>query len=153
MNGPLGDGLNARGQRSSFCTLCLRWAGLHCGIVDGRVGTRVFPDVLGRGPAPVLDQAPAAGLGWMDSIFYAGHNRLVELRFTQAARKHRVGRERVRHVMASTTPTVIVTKRGDQGWLYLADDDRGVELEVIAVELADGALLVVHVMPTALRRK
>lgn len=77
----------------------------------------------------------------------------MELRFTQAARKHRVGRERVRHAMASTTPTVVVTKRGDQGWLYMADDDRGVELEIIAVELADGALLVVHVMPTALRRK
>ncbi|MBK8462395.1 MAG: hypothetical protein IPL36_04995 [Nigerium sp.] len=47
--------------------------------------------------------------------------------------------------MASTTPTAVVTKRGEQGWLYVAADERG-------VELADGALLVVHVMPTALRR-
>jgi len=54
--------------------------------------------------------------------------------------------------MASTTLTAVVTKRGEQGWLYVAADEGGVELEIIVVELADGALLVVHVMPTALRR-
>lgn len=77
----------------------------------------------------------------------------MALRFTQAARKHRIGRERVRYVMASTAPTVVVTKRGEQGWLYVGSDDRGVGLEIIAVELGDGDLLVVHLIPTALRRK
>ncbi|MGJ3507766.1 hypothetical protein [Enemella sp. A6] len=75
------------------------------------------------------------------------------LRFTQAARKHRVGRASARHAMANTIPEPITTSRGDQGWLYIGADERGRELEIIAVELADGDLLVVHVMPTAHRRK
>lgn len=35
---------------------------------------------------------------------------------------------------------------------WIGSDDRGVELEVIAVELP-GLWLVIHVMPTSLRRK
>jgi hypothetical protein len=34
---------------------------------------------------------------------------------------------------------------------WIGEDDRGVELEVIAVDLPEH-LLVIHVMPTALRR-
>ena len=36
--------------------------------------------------------------------------------------------------------------------LFVATDDRGCEMEVVAVPLKDGDLLVIHVMPTALRR-
>lgn len=74
------------------------------------------------------------------------------MRFTQAARKHRIGRAHVRYVMATTSPAPTYTKKGDPAWEYIGTDDRGVELEVIAVILADGDLLVVHVMPTNLRR-
>ncbi len=35
---------------------------------------------------------------------------------------------------------------------WIGADDRGVELEIIVVELSD-LWLVIHVMPTALRRK
>jgi hypothetical protein len=53
----------------------------------------------------------------------------AEIRFTQSARRH---------------------------WLYVGPDDRGRELEIIALEVqpADAAqpyLLVIHVMPTQLR--
>ena len=75
----------------------------------------------------------------------------VQIRFTQASRKHRLGRAQVRHVMATTIPSGIVTNQGEQGWLYVGPDDRGLELEVIVVELDDGDLLVIHAMPTALR--
>ena len=74
----------------------------------------------------------------------------MELRFTQAARKHRVGKAHVRHVVATTEPTPTTTKRGDAGWLYIGVDDRERELEIIAVEIPEG-LLVIHAMPTALR--
>jgi hypothetical protein len=54
--------------------------------------------------------------------------------------------------MATQLPEEIVTTRGEPGWKYVGPDDRGVELEVIAVELDNGDLLVLHAMPTALRR-
>ncbi len=74
----------------------------------------------------------------------------MELRFTQAARKHRIGKTHARHVVATTDPTPITTNRGEEGWLYIGVDDRGLELEVIAVEIPEG-LLIIHAMPTALR--
>lgn len=74
----------------------------------------------------------------------------MELRFTQAARKHRIGKARVRYVIATVDPAPVTTKRGDVGWLYIGNDDRGLELEVIAVPIPEG-LLVIHAMPTDLR--
>jgi hypothetical protein len=46
------------------------------------------------------------------------------------------------------TPTAI--DGDDLLWVRL--DERGRELEIIAVPIADDAILVKHVMPTALRR-
>ena len=37
-------------------------------------------------------------------------------------------------------------------WVWIAQDDRGLELEIVAVVL-DQYLLVTHVMPTSLRRR
>jgi hypothetical protein len=79
----------------------------------------------------------------------------VEIRFTQAARRHRIGRASARFVMASVIPIGITTAQGDPGWFYLGRDERDRELEIVAVQIddTDGEpfLLVIHVMPTDLR--
>ena len=80
----------------------------------------------------------------------------MQVRFTQAARKHRVGRAFVRHVMATVAASVTTTPQGNAAWLYVGRDERDRELEIIAVELGgeadcDEVLLVLHVMPTRLR--
>ena len=80
----------------------------------------------------------------------------LEIRFTQSARKHRIGRTSVRHVLAGTRPTPVTATSGADAWLYVGPDERGRELEIIAVEVQsadDGQhyLLVIHVMPTRLR--
>jgi hypothetical protein len=49
--------------------------------------------------------------------------------------------------MATTQPELIVTNRGEEGWRYIGPDDRGVVIEVIAVETDEDTLLVIHVMP------
>jgi hypothetical protein len=82
---------------------------------------------------------------------------MLEIRFTQAARKHRVGRASVRHVMSTVIPAGTVTAQGNQAWLYIGADERGRELEVIAVEIGPQQderpyLLVIHAMPTSLRK-
>ncbi len=82
----------------------------------------------------------------------------MQIRFNQAARKHRVGRTSARHVLASVVPTRIVTDQGSPGWLYVGVDEGGRELEIVAVEVPDQAghdafLLVFHIMPTQLRRR
>ena len=49
----------------------------------------------------------------------------------------------------------IVISRQDGGkvqWVWIADDDRGLELEIVAVVL-ELYVLVTHVMPTSLRRR
>lgn len=75
----------------------------------------------------------------------------MRIEFTTASRKHRIGRAHVRYVMAMHEPEETVTTRGEPGWKYVGADDRGVELEVIAMELDSGDLLVIHAMPTVLR--
>ncbi len=79
-----------------------------------------------------------------------------EIRFTQSAKRHRIGRASARHVLAGTEPTPVTTSSGTDAWLYVGPDERGRELEIIALEVrpADAAqpyLLVIHVMPTQLR--
>jgi hypothetical protein len=78
----------------------------------------------------------------------------MEIRFTQSARRHRVGRASARRVIEAVTPVRAVTERGDLAWWYVGCDERGRELEIVAVELndPDPSLLVIHVMPTHLRR-
>lgn len=76
---------------------------------------------------------------------------LVRIEFTTASRKHRLGRAHIRYVLATQEPEEVMTNRGEQGWLYIGADDRGLILEVIAVELDGGDLLVIHAMPQALR--
>jgi hypothetical protein len=82
----------------------------------------------------------------------------VEIRFTKAARKHRIGRTSVRNAMASRAPTRTTTDQGDVAWLYVGLDERNRELEIIAVEVErkedhEAFLLVIHVMPTKLRKR
>ena len=77
----------------------------------------------------------------------------MEIRFAQSARKHRIGKARVNYVMENYSYTVISSQDGKKvQWVWIAHDDRGLELEIVAVVL-DRYLLVTHVMPTSLRRR
>ena len=83
----------------------------------------------------------------------AGHNVGRPVRFTRSSRKHKVGRGHALHFIATAIPTeVAATDVFDARRVWLGPDDRGVELEVVALVLP-AELLVIHVMPTALRRK
>jgi hypothetical protein len=54
--------------------------------------------------------------------------------------------------MNAVEPTVGVSSRGEELRVWVGADERGVELEIAAVVRPD-CLLVLHVMPTELRRK
>lgn len=71
---------------------------------------------------------------------------------TQAARKRKIGRAHIEFAMthAHTVETVQDVERDPQ-IVWIGQDDRGVELEIIAVVLPD-KLLIIHVMPTRYRR-
>ena len=57
------------------------------------------------------------------------------------------------YVMENNSYTVISSQDGRKvQWVWIAHDDRGLELEIVAVVL-DQYLLVTHVMPTSLRRR
>lgn len=76
----------------------------------------------------------------------------MELRFTQAARKHRIGRAHVAYVIDHYTSSPIVTKKGEPGLYWCGLDSTGRELEIVVVP-TDTFGLVIHVMPTALKRR
>ena len=82
----------------------------------------------------------------------------MDIKFTQAARRHRIGRASVRWVMAQHNPTETTTNDGGEAWRWVGPDERGRELEVIAVEVqgeqdAEPVLLVIHVMPSYRRKE
>jgi hypothetical protein len=57
--------------------------------------------------------------------------------------------------MDRTEPTRTTTVGGANAWFWIGADERGRELEIIAVEIDPGDdadyLLVIHVMPTGFR--
>lgn len=80
----------------------------------------------------------------------------VRLKLTQAARKHRIGVARIAHVISTYEPTVSTRPSGEPAYSWAGEDDRGLELEIIGVLVQiDGtpAMLIIHAMPTARRRK
>ena len=77
----------------------------------------------------------------------------MEIRFAQSARKHRIGKARVNYVMENNSHIIISSQDGRKvQWVWIAKDDRGLELEIVAVVL-ELYVLVTHVMPTSLRRR
>jgi len=77
----------------------------------------------------------------------------VDLRWTRAATKHRISRERSRYVIEhcglrfDQEPPADSPENASPRLVFLGDDMDGAALEVMAVELEDGSLLVIHAMP------
>jgi hypothetical protein len=77
----------------------------------------------------------------------------VDLRWARAATKHRVSRERSRYVIEhcglrfDQEPLGDSPENASPRLVFLGDDEGGVALEVMAVELEDDSLLVIHAMP------
>ena len=78
----------------------------------------------------------------------------MNLQWARAATKHRISRERSRHVIEHRGLRFEQDPPGDAPvsasprLVFLGDDGEGVALEVMAVELQDGeSLLVIHSMP------
>lgn len=75
----------------------------------------------------------------------------LPLRWYQSARRHRIGRVHAMYVMTSTKPTLVpATDAFDERLVWIGKDDRGIELEIVALALPD-AVVVIHVMATSLR--
>lgn len=77
----------------------------------------------------------------------------MKLKFTQSTRRHRVGRGSARYVIEHSEPVhVTPATEAEPEWrTWIAEDERGRELEIIAGVFTE-YLLVIHVFPTALRR-
>lgn len=76
------------------------------------------------------------------------------IKFARSARRHRIGTARALAAMedAGEPQRIPASREGESDrLLWIGRDDRGLLLEVIAVERPD-VLLVIHVMPTDFRR-
>jgi hypothetical protein len=77
----------------------------------------------------------------------------MHIKFTQAARKHRIGKARAIFVIENNSFFVIRSDEGNKiQYVWVAVDDREIELEIIGVVVED-YVLITHVMPTSLRRR
>ena len=75
----------------------------------------------------------------------------MRIEFTKSARKHKIGKQRVREVIATSTPTVFF-EGGVCKLRWVGRDRRGLELEILALEEGE-VWLVIHVMPLNFRRR
>ena len=75
----------------------------------------------------------------------------MKIEFTKSARKHKIGKQRVREVIATSTPTLFF-EGGVSKLRWVGRDRRGLELEILALE-EDEVWLVIHVMPLNFRRR
>jgi hypothetical protein len=77
----------------------------------------------------------------------------VDLTWARSATRHRISHERSRYVIEhcglvfEKDPPASGPARAEPRLVYLGDDADSVPLEVMAVELDDGSLLVIHAMP------
>ena len=75
---------------------------------------------------------------------------MVKVRVARSGRKHKIGNA---HILAAMQDAGVPQAIGDQ-LRYVGRDDRGVELEIVAVadDRNDGGLTVIHAMPTEFRK-
>ena len=77
----------------------------------------------------------------------------MNLEWARSATRHRISHERSQHVIEhcglrfEQPPSAGAPAGADPRLVYLGDDPAGVALEVMAIELEDGSLLVIHAMP------
>jgi hypothetical protein len=83
----------------------------------------------------------------LDRLILLNNNERVRVEFTQSARRHKIGKTRVRQVLADPVVVDRIVEEHDPRvrLLILGDDDTGRALEVIAVEEGD-LLIVIHAM-------
>ncbi len=74
------------------------------------------------------------------------------VRFSQSARRHRIGRVHALHAMNTVVPEAIEADDvTNSRLLWIGPDDRGLRLEIVAVQEPD-YLLVIHVIANQFRR-
>jgi hypothetical protein len=75
------------------------------------------------------------------------------VRIISGARKHGISRRRIEQaLMSQTEAEAIGTETTDPKIRFVGRDERGEEIEMVAVVLP-GLLLIIHAMPTRYRRK
>lgn len=83
------------------------------------------------------------------TISYAIGPSLIEVRFTQSARRHRIGKSHVLYVIENYEPILVIDDIETRAY-WRAPDDRDLVLEIVAIMESD-RIIVFHVMPANFR--
>lgn len=85
---------------------------------------------------------------YLTNNFVAHNIGTNTVRFTQSARKHKIGKARAISVLEGVNPQELFSKGSEERrFRWVGVDNRGLELEIIGV-LTSECLLIIHVMPS-----
>lgn len=90
----------------------------------------------------------------IDVTYSVAHNLECRKSGSRSQRRHKIGKAHALAALEKAGDPIIVPAPSDDlddRLVFIGKDDRGIELEIIAVQLPD-YLLVIHVMPTEFRR-
>lgn len=79
-------------------------------------------------------------------------DKMLKVRFSKSASKHRISHDRAAYIVQHCglvlprPPPANTAEDHDERLVFLGDDWHGNELEVVAIENAEGDLLVIHAM-------
>jgi hypothetical protein len=103
---------------------------------------------------PSRDYLPGSTLRRISALRYlcGPAGQVVPLRAPPPDRPSTQLRAHAMHVITTTEPAQVPASGAtDARLIWTGPDDRGIELEIVALDL-DEAVVVIHVMPTSLRR-
>jgi hypothetical protein len=117
-------------------------------------------DVFGQTSSPASSRKPrpspcSPGRSWSHragTIFVLHYLSVSSCPVVPLRSGHRIGKTPAMHVINNNEPALVAaTGQLDARLIWIGEDDRGVELEIDALDRPD-AVVVIHVMPTDLRR-
>jgi len=86
------------------------------------------------------------------AVVWRKMNGFALVRFSQSARRHRIGKAHALHVINTVEPEVIsADDTNAERPVWIGPDERGLDLEIVAI-VEPEYLLVIQVMPHHFRR-
>jgi hypothetical protein len=77
----------------------------------------------------------------------------MRLKFTRSSRRHRIGRAHAMFVVNNVEPQITTNQHEEAEYRWYDQDDRGVWITVVGIQIETDLILVIHVQPDSQDRR